>query len=109
MVKITLDVLRKRLQELRDDKASLEKKMAPLNKKRDGINARLQPLEAELRELDEHRKKVNEPMFEIDMEIARIVRMLPGDRSVPPVDVRVVEDKPAPVSGDRPASEVKAE
>lgn len=91
MVKITEAMLRNRLYELRDVKGAIEKKLAPLDKRRDAILADLQPMELKLEKLDEDRAKVKEPLFEIDNEISRITRALPGDRSLPPVDAQVFQ------------------
>lgn len=92
-IEITEDLLRSRLGELRDKRKVVETKMAPLDKQREDILKDLQPLEEKLRKLDARRADVKQPLFDIDNEISRISRLLPTDRSVPPVDVHVVEDE----------------
>ena len=86
MTKITKDLLRERLAELKDLKAGIELELEPLDKRREKILAKLQPLEAELRDLDKERRAAREPLFDIDNEISTITRLLPGDRTIPAVE-----------------------
>lgn len=91
MGKITLEMLSERLAELKSEREVVLGKSDPLDKRREKLLAKLQPLEAELREIDKERREVREPLFEIDMEISRITRLLPTDRTVPPVDSGVFQ------------------
>lgn len=111
MVKITQELLRSRLGELRDTKSAIEKKMAPLDKQREEILANLQPLEEKLRKLDAKRAEVRGPLFDVDNEISTIVRLMPTDRSVPAVEVGAAGQEPSAglASGDEPAQSVDKE
>ncbi len=95
MAMITEKMMRDRLVVNREEFKKTQELSAPLRAKRDKLADQIRPIEDAIRDLNREIRKVEAPLFELDMERGRITRALPGNRSVPAVEVGLVGEEPA--------------
>lgn len=76
--------MQKRFHTVGAEKEAIQRKSAPVRYIRDAIRDRVNHLEQQMRPLSEAIKAIEAPVFELDMERARLARALSGKTGVPP-------------------------
>lgn len=76
--------IQRRFHQLGADKAAIRRKSAPVHHIRDAIRERVNVLERHMKPLTDAIKTIEAPVFEIDMERARLARALSGKTGAPP-------------------------
>ena len=76
--------MQKRFHDVGAEKEAIQRKSAPVRYIRDAIRDRVNHLEQQMKPLTEAIKAIEAPVFELDMERARLARALSGKTGVPP-------------------------
>lgn len=76
--------MQKRFHDVGAEKEAIQRKSAPVRYIRDAIRDRVNHLEQQMKPLADAIRTIEAPVFELDMERARLARALSGKTGVPP-------------------------